>query len=298
MKRRLGLLAFVLLMPVGGAAAQEVDWQAVGPLFAAQCVMCHSGAAAPAGLHLDTFEAAIAGGLNGPVMIAGDPAASELMRRVRGESLPAMPLAGAPLEPEEIALIEAFIVAGMPLGELTIAPPVAAVTLPLPGEPVTFAHVEPIFLGVCVACHSAFNPNGAPPEGLQFDSLAAILAGGDRVVVIPGRADASEIVRRIEGRASPAMPLGGPPLGAEQIDLIRRWIDGGAMDAAGIPAGMPAGEIRIEGRMTGAAEIDGIAFIIDAGTRIDGRPGIGEEAELRGVLEPDGTIRATRLDDD
>ena len=158
--------------------------------------------------------------------------------------------------------------------------------------------MEPIFLRRCAVCHSDANPGG-PQEGLRLDSYEHILAGGERLALVPGHSEASEIVRRIEGTAQPRMPFNGPPwLGEEQIRAIRAWIDQGAPDADGRPASVPVGrEVRYRGVLTGPEEIDGIGFRITGDTRIDDPPSVGQEAELRGVVEADGGISATRLRD-
>jgi mono/diheme cytochrome c family protein len=322
-----GPLAAFLVLALPAAAQEAPSWAELGPLFAARCTLCHAGDGAPLGLQLDSYEGAMAGSQDGPVLVAGDPEGSELVRRVRGASQPAMPLIGEPLSEEEIGRIEAWILAGLPEGggEATEEPPAAATAAPEeepvagaaapepaqavegpsppdappgPGEPVTFVHVERIFLQRCVECHGDARAEG-PPEGLRLDGLANILTGGELIVVIPGNPEASEIVRRIEGTAEPRMPFDGPPwLSEEEIALIRRWIEGGALDAAGEPSQIPVGrEVRYRGTMTGPEEIDGIGFAVTGGTRIDDRPGPGEAAEVRGVVAEDGGIEATRLRD-
>ncbi|MGV8838733.1 MAG: c-type cytochrome domain-containing protein [Bauldia sp.] len=301
--RRAAASAAFLVLALDGPAAQQTtpDWADVGAVFAERCVMCHAGEGAPAGVTLDTLANVIAGGANGPIVVAGAPDASELVRRLRGDSVPRMPLAGEPLTAEAIAMVEAWVIAGMPEGTAATAavPATPASPPPLPGEPVTFAHVATIFLQRCASCHSAVGVLGSPPEGLRLDAYETIIGGGDRVVVFPGRPEFSEVLRRIAGLAQPAMPFGGPPLSEGEIDLVRRWIAGGAPDAAGVAAPLPVGgEIRLVGTMTGPAEIDGAAFVIDGATRIDDRPAVGQRAELHGVVAADGTVRATRLDDD
>ena len=80
--------------------------------------MCHSGETAPLGLRLDSLEHALQGSENGPVLVAGDPEASELIKRLKGLSQPRMPLTGPPfLDQAQIAMIEEWIEAGMPAGE-------------------------------------------------------------------------------------------------------------------------------------------------------------------------------------
>lgn len=92
-------------------------WQDVSPIFVARCVMCHSSQGASKGLRLDTLEATIAGSADGAVLVPGDADASELVRRLRGESLPRMPFLSYPLSEDEIALIIQWVNVGIPRGE-------------------------------------------------------------------------------------------------------------------------------------------------------------------------------------
>lgn len=112
------LLAILLGGPFAahGASAGELvpDWTQVGAIFRERCIMCHSEAAAERSLRLDTYAGAIAGSVNGPVLIPGDPASSELIRRLNGSSRPRMPFLSRPLGPEAIDLIEHWIAAGLP----------------------------------------------------------------------------------------------------------------------------------------------------------------------------------------
>lgn len=290
--------AFGLALLAGPGVAQ--DFSQIGALFADRCVMCHSGEDAPLGLRLDTIEGVLAGSENGPVVIAGNTA-SPLLQRLRGEAQPQMPLDGPPfLDADQIVMVEGWIMAGMPLGDAALAPPpVADRQRPAPGEPVLWSDVEPIFLKACIKCHSDNSKLGAPPEGLRLDSLEAVLKGGDRLVLLPGNPEMSELWRRIVGLSDPRMPFDGPPwLPDEDIRLIRDWIAQGAPDDDGIAAPIPVGaQLRLRGVLTGEAEIDGAAFVIDARTRVDDQPRLGEQAEMRGVVQADGSVVATRFRD-
>lgn len=294
--RNCGLMAAAVWLIVYPASAQEVPtWQDAGALFAGRCVFCHSGEDAPLDLHLDSYDGFLKGSHNGRVAIKGKPEQSEIIRRVRGFSTPSMPLVGDPLSEDEIALIERWITSGMPEGP---APPPSIAALPdrpdATSGPVTFAAVERIFLQNCALCHSGNSKLGEPPEGLMLDSYENIVRGGERLALIPGNPAGSEIVRRIEGRAQPAMPYRMPPLDPGQINLIRDWIAQGAADASANSAALPAGrKVRVRGRMTGPFEIDGIGFSL-AGEQ-DELPQPGEEAEMRGIVQADGSILATRL---
>jgi hypothetical protein len=77
--------------------------------------MCHSAVAgASKGLRLDDYAAALEGSERGVVLIPGDAAGSELIRRLRGQSVPRMPFLSRPLPEDQIALIESWIEAGLP----------------------------------------------------------------------------------------------------------------------------------------------------------------------------------------
>jgi mono/diheme cytochrome c family protein len=109
------VLALLLLAPGGSADAQEMPgWMDIARIFDARCVNCHARDAAAAALRLDSYEDAIAGGVNGAVLVAGDAPASELIRRLRGTSRPRMPFLSSAMPIEEILLIERWIDAGMP----------------------------------------------------------------------------------------------------------------------------------------------------------------------------------------
>jgi mono/diheme cytochrome c family protein len=287
--------ALALLLLGGAAQAQTPDFSAVGALFAERCVMCHSGEDAPLGLHLDTYEGALKGSVNGPVAIAGDQT-SPLLQRLRGQAEPQMPLNGPPfLSEAEVKLVSDWIDAGMPEGIATFAA-LPERTRPAPGEDVLWTDVEPIFLKVCAKCHSDNSKVGGPPEGLRLDSYDHVLAADERVAVVPGNVEMSEIWRRITGLSDPRMPFDGPPwLPDDDIRLIRDWIAQGARNADGTPAPMPVGErVRLRGKVTGENEIDGARFTVTGETRLDDIPGIGGAAEMRGEVQPDGSVLATR----
>lgn len=109
---------FAALLPPFAASAEDADspdWGDVSAIFNERCVMCHSEVAgASKGLRLDSYLAATSGSERGPVLVPGDAAGSELVRRLRGVSTPRMPFLSRPLPENEIALIESWILAGLP----------------------------------------------------------------------------------------------------------------------------------------------------------------------------------------
>jgi uncharacterized membrane protein len=255
-------LAFAL----AGNASAGPSYSEVSAILNARCVVCHQGEAAPLGLHLDSHAALMRGSSRGPVVRPGNAAGSELLRRVRGESQPRMPLTGPPwLSEAQVATLEQWVAAGAPGGESLAIP---SKKKRGPDDPLTYADIAPLLVGRCAKCHSANGLMGPPPEGYRLDSLPATLDASDRARVVPGNPGSSELVRRIRGVSRPRMPFDGPPyLGDEEMRLIEQWIAQGARDGEGRAAPVPIGA-RV--RFRGAEEV-------------------------RGVLAPDGSVRVERV---
>ncbi len=88
----------------------------VRAIFAHNCYKCHGPEKIKGDLRLDRRDMIFKGGENGPVIIPGDPAASDLYRRI---TLPsnhkdAMPSKGRKLADEDIAVINFWIQKGAP----------------------------------------------------------------------------------------------------------------------------------------------------------------------------------------
>ena len=87
--------------------------------------------------------------------------------------------------------------------------------------------IAPIFSARCVECHG----DKKAKAGLRLDSLEAALKGSvDEKVVIPGKSAKSELFELISRKPGEddIMPPKGKPLTADQIAIIKRWIDAGA----------------------------------------------------------------------
>ena len=94
-----------------------------------------------------------------------------------------------------------------------------------PGPTTSFAtDVFPLLNADCITCHGGAG-------GLSVENYDNIFLGGDSgPVVIPGDADNSLLIQRLEGTVGDQMPLGLPPLSQPQIDTIRTWINEGALN--------------------------------------------------------------------
>jgi uncharacterized membrane protein len=287
-----------LAMVAAGSHAAEVTYADVADIFHERCSMCHSASNASLGLRLDSLDGILNGSQRGPVVKAGDPAGSELVRRVKGISQPRMPMTGPPfLADAEIARIEQWVASGLKPGIPAGGAAPAATRAPAAGEPVTFAHVAPIFAAHCAKCHTQQGLMGPAPEGYRLTSYEAVLSSDDRVRVVPGNPAASELVRRIRGQARPRMPFDGPPyLSVEETELIVTWIKQGARDADARPAAIPAhARVRLHGSLSRRWALDGLELVTSGSTRIDKSPRPGDYVEVRGRLSPDGAVIAERI---
>lgn len=108
-----------------------ITYSEVRRIFGQRCIECHSDngkyETPPEGLRLDTLDNILKGGDRAAV-IPRNPAASEVIRRVRGLADPRMPFDGPPwLDEADIALLEAWIAGGAKDDDGTDAPvPVGA----------------------------------------------------------------------------------------------------------------------------------------------------------------------------
>jgi hypothetical protein len=99
--------------------------------------------------------------------------------------------------------------------------------------------IHPILAARCLACHSEEKRSGA----LSLATYSGVLDGGRSGAAIkPGNSAGSLLVRRIDGETQPVMPLGKEPLSAEEIGLIRAWIDQGARATPASQAARPKWE--------------------------------------------------------
>ena len=81
--------------------------------------------------------------------------------------------------------------------------------------------VKPILESRCYPCHGASQQMG----GLRFDQRQSAL----RAAIVPGKSAESKVIDRITSATEGVrMPLTGPPLSADQIHILKLWIDTGA----------------------------------------------------------------------
>ena len=100
---------------LGEADLNRLNLQ-VRQIFAHTCYRCHSSDKQEGDLRLDSQEGVMRGGEGGRVVLPGNAAESEIIRRLRlpASHEDAMPEEGDPLAEEEVALIELWINEGAP----------------------------------------------------------------------------------------------------------------------------------------------------------------------------------------
>src|SRR2546421_2245022 len=117
-------LLFSWIVSGPARAADKVDFaKQIQPILRQNCVKCHGPEKQKGKLRLDSKEAAMKGGKDGVVLVAGDADKSELYRRI---TLPKghddiMPNEGDPLSKEQTDLIRDWINQGAEWPETALA---------------------------------------------------------------------------------------------------------------------------------------------------------------------------------
>jgi WD40 repeat protein len=108
-------------------------------------------------------------------------------------------------------------------------------------------HLAPIFRQRCGSCH---NPT-AKKADLDVTTYFGLMQGGaSGSSVEAGDASASYLFSLVTHEAEPYMPQNADKLPDAEIDVLRRWIDGGALENAGSKA------VKPKPKMSVAADLD------------------------------------------
>ncbi len=191
--------------------ASGPTWDQVSAIIQGKCLTCH-GTADMTGLAMDTYAHLMAGGKEGPVVVAGDSADSILYTIQAAGGHPGQ------LTDEEIAIVQAWIDAGATESAQPVGGP-------------TWADVAPLIDSKCLTCHAT-----ADMTGLAMDTYADLMAGSkEGPVIVPGNS-ADSILYTIQA-------AGGHPgqLTDEELATVQAWIDTGAVESAQ-PASAPVWE--------------------------------------------------------
>src|SRR5688500_7311131 len=91
-------------------------------------------------------------------------------------------------------------------------------------------HVLPIFNNRCNSCHNADKKKG----DLDLSTYGSAMAGGGGgEVARPGDAADSTLWKVVAHLSDPKMPPKQPKLPDAELNVIKAWIDGGLVEAAG-----------------------------------------------------------------
>jgi hypothetical protein len=93
--------------------------------------------------------------------------------------------------------------------------------------------VQPILRANCVECHIPPDGKGYLKTGLSMATYEDLMNGTIYgPVIVPGDSRRSILNMLVEGRASPSirMPHGRQPLRNEEIEILRLWVEHGAVD--------------------------------------------------------------------
>ena len=102
---------------------------------------------------------------------------------------------------------------------------ILALTLAAAAPPDFDKDVLPVFAKYCFGCHAA----GIRMGSFECDSYDAVMRGATHgAVVVPGKSAESRLYQSLTGELSPAMPLTLERLTADELAIIRAWIDSGA----------------------------------------------------------------------
>lgn len=145
-----------------------------------------------------------------------------------------------------------LVVLGLAMGRAAAAPPRFE------------ADVLPVLYRHCFSCHS--EKQAKPKAGLRLDSAAAIEEAG---VIVPGRPDASELLKRVslpstDGDVMPPLKGGAQPLSDAERALVRGWITAGADLGGWIKFEHRQPPLEAAGALLARAAVPDIAREVDA----------------------------------
>jgi len=301
------------------AAGQTTSFsRQIAPMLSRHCGGCHV-----TGRKGDFQMASYEGLMRTGVVARGQGASSRIVEVIESGD---MPRGGGRVAPEELAVLVRWIDSGAPfdgpdptvgIDMLARAPAPAVAVRPVATTPATRPAVqpasEPVVLGPgevsfafeiapmlvknCGGCHDADDPEAR----LSMATFASLNRGGESgAPFVAGSAGDSLIIRKVKGSAGidgQRMPIGKPPLPAEAIGLLEKWIDQGARLDMLQPADSLA-TIAAAGRSRSLGHEELMAIRLAAGEKLWKRTLDGEPHAVvrRGDIAVIGNLPQSRLD--
>jgi WD40 repeat protein len=148
-------------------------------------------------------------------------------------------------------------------------------------EKITFEdHVKPILREKCLSCH---NTNKKSSD-LDLSSYSSLMQGGASGASIqPGDSDASYLYSLIAHKSEPFMPPDSDKLPDPSLDVVRKWIDGGALETSSSKAMLP--------KKKNAA----LSVNVSAGARPEGDPPMPDVLNLEPVVHTTATTAVSAI---
>ena len=225
------LLLTVLAACSPWADAQEpVDFATqVKPILESACVSCHNEEKAEGELRLDTLEFALQGGEYGPSIVPGKPDESESYVRVMlpDDDDDIMPPKGEPLSKLQKEVLHRWITDGAKWPDDMVLGKVKRIDF---SEDIQF-----VLESNCVACHK----DGEEEAGLNIVTREKAFTTGDNgPSIIPFKPEDSLFytLANLDPDDEDIMPpkRSGDPLPRKTLDLLKMWIEQGAVWPDGI----------------------------------------------------------------
>ena len=220
-------------------AAKKFDFQRdIRPILETSCIGCHGGEKHQGEFRLDTREHLLKGGETDVAIKPGHSAESPLISAVaRLDKDTAMPPEKEKaMSATQVGLLRAWIDDGARYPEGFVIRTSGGVQLdkeelaklppPIERKIEFVKDVQPLFAERCFACHGPERQEA----GFRLDHKGTVLSGGELgTAIIPGKSQESLLIHLVAGlRKGTRMPKKGEPLSAEQIAVLRAWIDQGA----------------------------------------------------------------------
>ena len=106
-------------------------------------------------------------------------------------------------------------------------------------------HVKPIFRNHCASCHNPEEKN----SNLDVMTYSSLIAGGaSGQVVAGGNPDSSRLYKLIAHSEEPKMPPDSAKIPDAELELVKKWIEGGLLDKAdskAVMSGKPKANIAL-----------------------------------------------------
>lgn len=196
--------------PAGEACDESIAYyNEVQDILLTNCAMsgCHDAQTAQEGIILTSYENVMSSDIVEP----NDPGDSDLYEvLVEDDEEDRMPRGRDPLSQEQIALIAEWIGQG--------AKNVTCNAMVCVTENVSFtSHIQPLLDQKCGSCHRGASPSG----NVNLSSHAGVKTVADNGKLIG-------VVSHAAGFTP--MPFGGQKLADCQVEMIRSWVEGGALN--------------------------------------------------------------------